>query len=99
MVLVEKATVGVSVMQVLVQSPPSQTIKIDEVIVHPNYGNPARTHDLALVKLKKAAEWTTFVSPPCLPDLGDFGDDSSFPADMECYLSGWGRVGKGKPCY
>ena len=35
------------------------------------------------------------VSPPCLPDLGDFGDSSSFPAGMSCILTGWGKVGLG----
>ena len=32
------------------------------------------------------------VSPPCLPKLGDYGDESSFPAGAACVLTGWGKV-------
>ena len=46
-----------------------------------------------MLKLKTPAEYSDYVSPPCLPDQDDFGDDSSFYAGMECYLSGWGRAG------
>ena len=38
----------------------------------------------------------TLLAPPCLPDQGDFGDSSSFGVGMECYLSGWGKVGHGE---
>ncbi len=36
------------------------------------------------------------ISPPCLPDQGDYGDDSTFGIGAECYLSGWGRAGNGE---
>lgn len=76
-----------------------QVIGVEEVFLHPNYDNnayPDKSFDIALLKLKEPAEMTDYVSPPCLPEQGDFGDDSSFGAGMECYLSGWGRVGHGE---
>jgi hypothetical protein len=51
-------------------------------------GEPKKSYDVALLKLRGEAEFTDFVSPICLPDLGDFGDSSTFPAGMECILSG-----------
>lgn len=72
-----------------------QTIEVDEVFIHPNYekpGEPKKSYDVALLKLRGEAEFTDTVSPICLPDPGDFGDDSSFPAGMECILSGWGST-------
>ena len=73
-----------------------QTITIEKVILHPQYDKPSspdKSFDIALLKLKEPAQFTDYVSPPCLPDQDDFGDDSSFGAGMDCYLSGWGRVG------
>lgn len=67
--------------------------------VHPQYDQPEsayKDYDIALLKLKTPAQMTDYVSPPCLPDEGDFGDDSSFGPGMECYLSGWGKVGPGE---
>ena len=48
------------------------------------------------LKLKEPVAFSDTIGPPCLPDQGDFGDSSSFGAGMECYLSGWGRVGHGE---
>ena len=44
-----------------------------------------RAQDIALLKLLEPAVMGPTVSPACLPDLGDFGDDSSFPAGQ------WGQ--------
>ena len=30
------------------------------------------------------------------PKLGDYGDDSSFPAGFDCVLTGWGMMGEGE---
>ena len=70
-----------------------QTITIAEKYIHPNYDSPDRAQDVALLKLVEPAVMGPTVSPPCLPDLGDFGDSSSFPAGMSCILTGWGKVG------
>ena len=65
-----------------------QKIEIESVHIHPNYDTPDRANDIALVKLKEPAIFGDHVSPACLPVPGDFGDDSSFPAGMNCILTG-----------
>ena len=71
--------------------PGKQYIDIEEVFMHPNYekpGEPKKSYDIALLKLKSEAELTDTVKTVCLPELGDYGDSSSFPAGMECVLTG-----------
>jgi len=73
------------------REPGKQRIDIEEVFIHPNYekpGEPKKAFDIALLRLKSDAELTDTVKTVCLPDLGDFGDSSSFPAGMECVLTG-----------
>ena len=68
-----------------------QEIKIEEVFIHPNYEKPSqpkKSFDVALLRLKSDATFSDTVMPICLPDLGDFGDSSTFPAGMECFLIG-----------
>ena len=59
-----------------------QHIPIIEKYIHPNYDTPDRANDIALLKLKTPAVLGDTVSPPCLPEQGDFGDDSTFPAGI-----------------
>ena len=73
-----------------------QIIKIEEVFMHPQYDTPDRANDIALLKLGQPAEFSDTVSPPCIPDQDDFGDNSTFAAGMDCYLSGWGKIGDGE---
>ena len=71
--------------------PGKQKIEIEEVFIHPEYdepGSPKKSYDVALLKLKSEAILSDTVKTVCLPELGDFGDASSFPAGMECYLTG-----------
>jgi len=70
-----------------------QTITIAEKYIHPDYDNPDRAQDVALLKLLEPAKMGPTVSPACLPELGDYGDESSFPAGMSCVLTGWGKHG------
>ena len=65
-----------------------QSIKIDEVFVHPDYDNPDRANDIALIRWDDPIEFSDEVMPICLPDQDDFGDSSSFGVGMNCYLSG-----------
>ena len=68
-----------------------QQISIESVFIHPNYEKPSepkKSFDVALLKLKSPATLSDTVKTVCLPEVGDFGDDSSFPAGMECILTG-----------
>ena len=47
--------------------------------IHPAYDSPDRANDIALLRLREPAMMGDTVSPACLPELGDFGDQSSFP--------------------
>ena len=44
------------------------TLQISEKFIHPEYDNPARANDVALLKLESAATMGKTVSPACLPD-------------------------------
>ncbi|KAF0292713.1 Phenoloxidase-activating factor 3 [Amphibalanus amphitrite] len=47
---------------------PPQNFDIEEVITHDQYDSPIRLrNDIALVRLSRPANLTTFVSPLCLP--------------------------------
>ena len=72
----------------LLFSPGRQNSRIEGVFIHPDYDEPDRANDIALVKITDAADFNDNVSPICLPDQDDFGDDSSFGVGMNCYLSG-----------
>ena len=61
---------------------------MEAVFIHPDYDEPDRANDIALIKLTDPAEFNDIVSPICLPDQDDFGDSSSFGVGMNCYLSG-----------
>ena len=67
-----------------------QSIKINEVFVHPNYDNdnPERANDIALFRWDEPVELNDEISTICLPNQDDMGDNSSFGVGMNCYLSG-----------
>ena len=67
-----------------------KSIKIKEVFVHPDYDNnsPERANDIALFRWDDPVEFNNEISPICLPDQDDFGDNSTFGVGFECYLSG-----------
>ena len=72
-----------------------QNIEIAQVFLHPQYDQPSspeKSFDISLLKLKEPAQFSDYVSPPCLPDQDDFGDESSFGVGMECYLSGLNMI-------
>jgi hypothetical protein len=73
----------------------AQAIAIAAKFIHPEYDTPAKAQDVALLRLAQPANLGSTASPACLPEQGDFGDSSSFPAGASCLLSGWGRLGPG----
>ena len=45
-----------------------QTMKIDQIIVHPEYASSESGNDIALIHLKEQIECTDLIRPICLPD-------------------------------
>ncbi|XP_053881782.1 serine protease 27-like [Malaclemys terrapin pileata] len=62
--------------------------EVQKIIPHPCYNRTSLVADIALVRLKKPVEFTTFIEPISLP-----GDSCHFPKEKEwCWVTGWGRV-------
>ncbi|XP_077973771.1 chymotrypsin B-like [Styela clava] len=68
----------------------AQLIDIVAKYVHPQYDNPDRSHDVALVKLKTPAVLNEYVSLACEAHAG-----WSFLAGMQCVVTGWGVTKEG----
>ncbi|XP_055299886.1 serine protease filzig-like isoform X2 [Sitodiplosis mosellana] len=64
----------------------SVTIKVKEIIYHPEFNNRTFDNDLALLKLERPIQYDTHIVPICLPVHGaDF-------TDRIATVSGWGRL-------
>ncbi|KAJ7323445.1 Transmembrane protease serine 6 [Desmophyllum pertusum] len=67
-----------------------QNIPIERIISHPLYAGQTDDYDLALIKLQRPLVYNDRVRPVCLPEL-------NFPADTNCYVTGWGATSEGSP--
>uniref|UniRef100_A0AAY4BFE3 Peptidase S1 domain-containing protein n=2 Tax=Denticeps clupeoides TaxID=299321 RepID=A0AAY4BFE3_9TELE len=63
---------------------------IKQVVLHPDYNLP--NHDIALLQIAQRVEFSKLVSPVQLPRATD-----QFNKDSECWVTGWGFVGKDTP--
>lgn len=61
---------------------------IEDSIVHPDYNRIERNHDIALVRLASAVEYTEYVQPICTSQA--LGLQSSPPGTL--LMTGWGRT-------
>lgn len=64
-----------------------QTMKIDQIIVHPEYASSESGNDIALIHLKEQIEWTDLIRPICLPDPLLLDADNEMAT-----ISGWGKL-------
>lgn len=62
-----------------------QTLKIIEVILHPDYRTGSKYNDIGLVKMEKKVKLTPFIRPACLPT--EFGGP-----ETQAIASGWGHT-------
>nr|XP_002124963.1 chymotrypsin B-like [Ciona intestinalis] len=67
-----------------------QLIDVVAVYVHPQYDNPDRSHDVAMVKMATPAILNDQVSLACEAHEG-----WEFPPGMECVVTGWGVTVEG----
>lgn len=61
-------------------------INISERIKHPFYIGNSKYHDIALLKLEKAVEFSDFIRPICLPESNSI--------DFNIIATGWGKTEK-----
>ncbi|XP_013869354.1 serine protease 27 [Austrofundulus limnaeus] len=73
-------------------NPHESSYTVKRVEVPPNYIEPHSGRDVALVQLSSPVTWSNFVRPICLP-----ASSTLFPADMPCYVTGWGNVRENVP--
>lgn len=74
-------------------SDPPVNIPIGEIIVHEGYKpySKNREHDIALIRLSQAVNYTKWIKPLCLPTTStlratDYGSETTFT------VAGWGAV-------
>ncbi|XP_063076944.1 tryptase-like [Engraulis encrasicolus] len=64
---------------------------VDKVIVHSDYYSEPYANDIALMKLDRPVDFTSYIRPICLAS-----NMSSFH-NATCWATGWGTVGYGDP--
>ena len=75
-----------------------QKPKIDRVIIHPDYNDTTKNHDIAIIKLKSSLSFNQYVMPAALPSIC-YASDLCFEPDQReqmAVVSGWGDVCYGK---
>lgn len=74
------------------ESRPGWDIHVEEVTVHPNFGQPRRySNDLALLRLKRPIRYSDQAQPICLPR----SSDESYEG-LNATVVGWGFQKEGE---
>ena len=68
--------------------PYSKKIKVNAIIIHPDFNMESYDNDIALFHLKKAVRYNNYIQPICLP----FGVFQRLNKNTTCFISGWGRT-------
>lgn len=68
--------------------PYSKKIKVNAIIIHPDFNVESYDNDIALFHLKKAVRYNNYIQPICLP----FGVFQRLNKNTTCFISGWGRT-------
>ncbi|XP_068948653.1 transmembrane protease serine 12-like [Petaurus breviceps papuanus] len=63
-------------------------IKIDNIIIHPEFKQDTFENDIALIHLKDPVTYNDFIQPICLPF---FNDVPKIDNTKRCFISGWGK--------
>uniref|UniRef100_A0A4W5RFX8 Transmembrane serine protease 15 n=1 Tax=Hucho hucho TaxID=62062 RepID=A0A4W5RFX8_9TELE len=64
---------------------PSQTRKVDHIIMNKHYNRRTKDADIAMMHLQTNVNFTDYIQPICLP-----GSDQQFEAGKKCFIAGWG---------
>ncbi|XP_075409407.1 transmembrane protease serine 12 [Tenrec ecaudatus] len=84
--LIWRAVIGTN--QINVSYSYSRKIKINAIIVHPDFNFESYVNDIALFQLKKAVTYNDYIQPICLP----FDVFQNLNQTTKCFISGWGRT-------
>lgn len=74
-------------------SDPPQNFEIEKMIKHPGYGSNGH-NDIALLRLSRPAQFSTYVKPICLPLSDDLQELTSFHG-TQFTVAGWGYTENG----
>ncbi|NWV71483.1 TM11E protease, partial [Malurus elegans] len=76
--------------------PPKQKKFVRRIIVHERYSDLLldHEHDVAVVELASAIEFTSDVHSVCLPEATHI-----FPDNISCFVTGWGALENDGECY
>merc|ERR1711892_1255909 len=66
-------------------------LSVEKIFIHPLFDHLNIDFDLTLVKLTDKVEFTDYISPVCLPALGD-DLNTTYPPGQNCIVTGWGTV-------
>ncbi|XP_038862085.1 enteropeptidase [Salvelinus namaycush] len=64
---------------------PSQTRKVDHIIMNKHYNRRTKDADIAMMHLQTNVNFTDYIQPICLP-----ASDQQFEAGRKCFIAGWG---------
>ncbi|XP_065073005.1 serine protease grass-like isoform X2 [Ochlerotatus camptorhynchus] len=67
---------------------PVQDIKIEKLMIHPQYNKPKFSNDIGLIRLKSRAHFQDHIKPICLPVTSE-SQKMVFPKYI---LTGWGKT-------
>lgn len=70
-----------------------QKHELKRIISHPSFNDFTFDYDIALLELKKPAEYSAVVQPICLPDAAHV-----FPPGKAIWVTGWGHTEEGGEC-
>uniref|UniRef100_A0A667YJ42 Zgc:100868 n=1 Tax=Myripristis murdjan TaxID=586833 RepID=A0A667YJ42_9TELE len=73
-------------------NPNEESRTLTQIILHPDYNNPANDNDIALLKLASPVNFTDYIGPVCLAQSG-----SSIHAGTDSWVTGWGHIRSGEP--
>ncbi|ROT79438.1 clip domain serine proteinase [Penaeus vannamei] len=75
-------------------APPVQSFTPEQIIRHPDFDRRSSvSDDIALIRLDRAATFSTYVQPICIPPAGF--DISTFLGGREVTVAGWGSTERG----
>ncbi|XP_074082026.1 transmembrane protease serine 12-like [Macrotis lagotis] len=80
------AVVGVN--NILRNQVKHKKIKIDDIIIHPEFKYDTFENDIALIHLKTPVNYNDYIQPICLPF---FNDVPKIDNTKRCFISGWGK--------